>query len=371
MKFGNFLFTYKPPELSHREVIGRFVNLAKASEQCGFDDIWLLEHHFTDFGLTGNLFVAAANILGATKTLNVGTAAVVLPTAHPVRQLEDVNLLDQMSKGRFRFGICRGLYHKDFRVFATDMENSRALMDCWYDLIKNGMTEGYIGADNEHIRFPKVQVNPKAYTQGGAPFYVVAESASTTEWAAIRGLPMIISWIIKTSEKKTQIELYNEIAMENGHDVNNIDHCLSYITSVDHDSQRAKEICRDFLRHWYDGYVNATCIFDDSDQTRGYDFHKGQWRDFVLKGHKNTNRRVDYSYEINPVGTPQECIEIIQNDLEATGIRHINCGFEANGSEEEIIRSMKMFQSEVAPYLKPKSESKATATAEARLEAVA
>ncbi|EGR2839559.1 LLM class flavin-dependent oxidoreductase [Vibrio cholerae] len=352
MKFGNFLLTYQPPELSQTEVMQRLVNLGRASESCGFEAVWLLEHHFTEFGLLGNPYVAAANLLGATTHLHVGTAAIVLPTAHPIRQLEDVNLLDQLSKGRFRFGICRGLYDKDFRVFGTDMNNSRALMDCWYDLITTGMTQGSVSADNEHIHFPEVKVQPAPYHRSGAPVYVVAESASTTEWAAKRGLPMILSWIINTHEKNAQLDLYNEIALEHGHDIQNIDHCLSYITSVDYDSQRAKDICRQFLAHWYDSYVNATRIFDDSDQTKGYDFNKGQWRDFVLKGHRDTNRRIDYSYEINPVGTPEECIRIIQQDIDATGITNICCGFEANGSEQEIIASMKLFQTEVMPHLK-------------------
>nr|P18299.1 RecName: Full=Alkanal monooxygenase alpha chain; AltName: Full=Bacterial luciferase alpha chain [Kryptophanaron alfredi symbiont]pir/A44995/ alkanal monooxygenase (FMN-linked) (EC 1.14.14.3) alpha chain - flashlight fish symbiont bacterium [flashlight fish symbiont]AAA91213.1 luciferase-alpha subunit [Kryptophanaron alfredi symbiont] len=355
MKFGNFLLTYQPPQLDQKEVIKRLVNLGQASESCGFDTAWLLEHHFTEFGLLGNPYVAAANLLGATKKLHVGTAAVVLPTAHPVRQLEDVNLLDQMSKGRFKFGICRGLYDKDFRVFGTDMSNSRELMNSWYDIMTKGMIEGHVSSDNEHIKFPKVKVSPNSYTQRGAPVYVVAESASTTEWAAERGLPIILSWIINNNEKKSQLDLYNEIALEHGHDVSNIDHCMSYITSVDHNSNKAKDICRDFLAHWYDSYLNATSIFDDSNQTKGYDFNKGQWRNFVLKGHKDTNRRIDYSYEINPVGTPQECIEIIQSDIDATGIHNICCGFEANGSETEIIASMKLFQSDVMPYLKEKS----------------
>ncbi|MBS9435162.1 alkanal monooxygenase [Photorhabdus hainanensis] len=357
MKFGNFLLTYQPPQFSQTEVMQRLVKLGRVSEECGFDTVWLLEHHFTEFGLLGNPYVAAAYLLGATKKLNVGTAAIVLPTAHPVRQLEDVNLLDQMSKGRFRFGICRGLYNKDFRVFGVDMDNTRALTECWYGLIKNGMTEGYVEADNEHIKFHKVKVNPTTYSKSGAPVYVVAESASTTEWAAQHGLPMILSWIINTNEKIAQMELYNEVAQEYGHDIHNIDHCLSYITSVDHDSVKAKEICRNFLGHWYDSYVNATTIFDDSDKTKGYDFNKGQWRDFVLKGHKDTNRRIDYSYEINPVGTPKECIDIIQTDIDATGISNICCGFEANGTVDEIIASMKLFQSDVMPFLKEKQRS--------------
>lgn len=357
MKFGNFLLTYQPPGMSHTEVIKRLVDLSKASEKCGFDTVWLLEHHFTEFGLLGNPYVAAANILGATKKLNVGTCAIVLPTAHPVRQIEDVNLLDQLSKGRFKFGICRGLYDKDFRVFGTDMNKTREMMNCWYDLMSKGMKNGSVGANNEHINFPEVDVNPEAYTKNGAPIYVVAESASTTEWAAERGLPMQFSWIINTSQKLAQIELYNEVATENGHDISKIDHVLSYICSINHDSDKAKDICRGFLSHWYDSYVNATSIFDESDQTRGYDFNKGQWRDFVLKGHKDSNRRIDHSYLINPVGTPEHCIDIIQRDIDATGITNISCGFEANGTVDEIITSMELFQKEVMPKLKePKKE---------------
>lgn len=73
MKFGNICFSYQPPGESHKQVMDRFVRLGVASEELGFDTYWILEHHFTEFGLTGNLFVAAANLLGRTKKLNVGT----------------------------------------------------------------------------------------------------------------------------------------------------------------------------------------------------------------------------------------------------------------------------------------------------------
>lgn len=54
MKFGNFLLTYQPPQFSQTEVMKRLVKLGRISEECGFDTVWLLEHHFTEFGLLGN-----------------------------------------------------------------------------------------------------------------------------------------------------------------------------------------------------------------------------------------------------------------------------------------------------------------------------
>ncbi len=351
MKFGNICFSYQPPGESHKQVMDRFVRLGVASEELGFDTYWTLEHHFTEFGLTGNLFVSAANLLGRTKKLNVGTMGVVLPTAHPVRQAEDVLLLDQLSKGRFNFGVVRGLYHKDFRAFGVNMEESREITQDFHKMITNSFKTGTISTDGKHIDFPSVEIYPTTYSKEIATC-MTAESASTTEWLASQGLPMVLSWIIGTNEKKAQMELYNEIATEHGHDITKIDHSMTFICSVDYDREKAREVCRKFLTSWYDSYVNATNIFSDSNQTRGYDYHKGQWRDFVLQGHTNTNRRVDYSHNINPVGTPEECIEIIQRDIDATGITNITCGFEANGSEDEIVASMERFMTEVAPFLK-------------------
>lgn len=118
MKFGNFLLTYQPPELSQTEVMQRLVNLGRASESCGFEAVWLLEHHFTEFGLLGNPYVAAANLLGATKHLHVGTAAIVLPTAHPIRQLEDVTYSINCRKDVFVSAFAVGSMTKIFECLA-------------------------------------------------------------------------------------------------------------------------------------------------------------------------------------------------------------------------------------------------------------
>ncbi len=351
MKFGNCCFAYQPPGESHKEVVDRFVRLGVVSESLNFDTYWTFEHHFTEFGLMGNLFVACANLLGRTTKLNVATMDLVLPTGHPARQTEELLLLDQLSKGRFKFGAARGLYHKDFRVFGANIEESRNITEDFHNIIMKSTKTASLHTDGQHIEFPDTRVYPEAYLDN-IPTCMPAESAATTTWLAERGLPMVLSWFITTSEKKAQMELYNVIAAESGHDIHNIDHCLTFICSVNEDGAKARDMCREFLGNWYDSYVEATNLFSNSNQTRGYDYHKSQWRDFVLQGRTSTKRRADYSHDLNPVGTPERCIELIQRDIDATGITNVACSFEANGSEEEIIASMKRFMSDVVPYLK-------------------
>lgn len=106
-----------------------------------------------------------------------------------------------MSKGRFNFGVVRGLYHKDFRVFGVNMEDSREITQHFHQMITTSLKSGMISSNNEHIEFPDVDIYPKGYSKEVATC-MTAESASTTEWLAKQGLPMVLSWIIGTNEKK-------------------------------------------------------------------------------------------------------------------------------------------------------------------------
>lgn len=73
-----------------------------------------------------------------------------------------------------------------------------------------------------------------------------------------------------------------------------------------------------------------------------------------MKGNKATDCLINYNYVINPLETPGECIAIIQKNIDPTGVKNIFFGFEVNGSEEEIIASIKLLQSDVMPYPKEK-----------------
>ncbi len=52
---------------------------AKLADACGFDCIWLPEHHFSIYGILGDTLTLAAAISQRTKRIKIGTSVVLLP----------------------------------------------------------------------------------------------------------------------------------------------------------------------------------------------------------------------------------------------------------------------------------------------------
>src|SRR2546426_6389624 len=85
MRFGTFYFFQAVPWLSHDEVVHRELEQMEWTEELGFDQIWLTEHHFIDYGLAVDPGTLAAVAASRTRRVRIGLAAAILPFHHPLR----------------------------------------------------------------------------------------------------------------------------------------------------------------------------------------------------------------------------------------------------------------------------------------------
>jgi alkanesulfonate monooxygenase SsuD/methylene tetrahydromethanopterin reductase-like flavin-dependent oxidoreductase (luciferase family) len=137
--FGLFLNCGgEAPGRSHDAVFELALAEADLAERLGYRDLWVTEHHFIPFGVNPSALAMASYLLGRTRWLRVGTAVTLAPLYHPLQLAEQAALLDQLSGGRFDFGIGRGGYLRDFVEFGIDLtrwdrEESTldALADAW------------------------------------------------------------------------------------------------------------------------------------------------------------------------------------------------------------------------------------------------
>ena len=170
-----------------------------AAERYEYDTAWLMEHHFTDYAIAPDTLTMAGFLLGATSRLRIGTAVTVAPFIHPVRLAESVALLDHLGKGRFNLGLGRGICKEDFSVFGVDPNDSHNLMYEAADIMLRAWKEDSI--KNEGLfSFPETRVLPKPRSSE-LTVYAAAESASSVEWAANNGFPLLMQLITDYQDK--------------------------------------------------------------------------------------------------------------------------------------------------------------------------
>lgn len=122
MELGVFLLAGQFPGMTQAHALGGAVDYALAAERAGLTSAWVAEHHFISYGVCPSALALAANLLGRSHRLEVGTAVCMLANRHPVALAEETALLDHLSGGRFHLGVGRGGPWVDLEVFGTGLD---------------------------------------------------------------------------------------------------------------------------------------------------------------------------------------------------------------------------------------------------------
>ena len=93
------------------------LRLLEKYDAAGFSAYHLAEHHATPLGLAPvpGIFLAAAT--QRTRRIRLGPCVYCLPLYDPLRLIEEVCMLDQLSRGRFDLGVGRGIVPYEMAYF--------------------------------------------------------------------------------------------------------------------------------------------------------------------------------------------------------------------------------------------------------------
>ncbi|MFN8534084.1 MAG: LLM class flavin-dependent oxidoreductase [Dehalococcoidia bacterium] len=115
-----------------REVLGQ-VDLA---EHLGFSDVWLTEHHFSNYNAYSDPMMLASAISQRNTSLRIGFSLAVVPLHHPVRFALQANLLDQLTDGRVVIGIGPGNADDEYRGYGRQVEYRHEMMAEFVDILE-------------------------------------------------------------------------------------------------------------------------------------------------------------------------------------------------------------------------------------------
>ncbi len=194
MHFGMFMeFGVREGGDSARAFAEGF-DLVDAAEAWGLDCAWLAEFHFNpERSVLSSPMLTMTAIASRTKRMRVGSAVYVLPLANsPLRIAEEVATLDQISGGRFDFGIGRSGFERSYRAYGIDYGESQARFDEALDILRRAWAGGKFSYEGKYYKVTDAEVMPAPVQKPGPPMRMAATSAATFEKVAREGLPVFV-----------------------------------------------------------------------------------------------------------------------------------------------------------------------------------
>ncbi len=169
--FGIFDHIENIPGTGTHRLLRDRLELARLADEAGFTGFHLAEHHGSDLSMAPNqeIFIAAASQV--TKTIRLGPMVKLLPLHHPVRIIEDMCVLDQLTGGRLEFGVGSGVAPIEHAWFGSDWTTRRERFEDSLAIICNALATGEISsAGSAYHDFPTVPLSTRPF-QDPIPFW--------------------------------------------------------------------------------------------------------------------------------------------------------------------------------------------------------
>jgi alkanesulfonate monooxygenase SsuD/methylene tetrahydromethanopterin reductase-like flavin-dependent oxidoreductase (luciferase family) len=331
------------------EVYADELRLVRLAVELGFQSIWTVEHHFTDYTMCPDPLQLLTWVAAQHDGVLLGTGVVVLPWHDPVRVAEQITLLDNLSGGRLLLGIGRGLARVEYEGFGVSMDTSRERFVESAGVVLAGLEQGWIEADGELLQIPRRAVRPRPQHSFRGRTYAAAVSPDSMPIMARLGVGILIipqkPWPIVEED----LGVYNEVYLaENG--VPAPAPLCGGFTFVDTDAGRAEERAHRYIGDYYRSVLRHY-EFEAAPHAgvKGYEFYTNVTRYLDRHG---ADQAVDDFVALMPWGTPDQVIEKVAFIRDKAGIAgympHLSF---AGMAPEEAERSLRLFASEVLPEL--------------------
>jgi len=354
MRFGTFFFFQAPPGHRHDDIIRRELEQIEWTEELGFDEAWLTEHHFIDYGLSVDPAALAAAAASRTRRIRIGLAAAILPFHHPLRLAEQMALVDIISNGRLDVGVGRGNRPAEFRGYRVPQEESRERFDEAVDIMQRAWTEERFSYDGRFFTVPEVSVIPKPVQRPHPPLYQVCVSKDGIENTARRGWPMLNSVLFgPVTQLVANRDTYVEALEKSGRSRDEIASLVSrwgvsrqiYVADTD---ARALAEAKD-AELWYQESFRKFVIPDRIEEAHP-SLHPG------FRAMAERLSKVSWEglvAETLAFGSPDTVARHIA-EMRELGVGQVMCWMNFGGlSHDRVRRSMELFAREVMPRFRP------------------
>jgi alkanesulfonate monooxygenase SsuD/methylene tetrahydromethanopterin reductase-like flavin-dependent oxidoreductase (luciferase family) len=332
------------------EIYRNELRLGDLIEPLGFDSLWGVEHHFTDYTMCPDVFQHLAYFAGRTRKVQLGTMVVVLPWNDPMRVAEKVSMLEHQSNGRVILGIGRGLGRVEFEGFGVDQNESRPRFIESAEMVLEGLERGWCEYDGKYIKQVKREIRPRPMKGFHGRSYAAAMSPESQPIMARLGVGLLVIPMKPWEQHAAEIAAYAAAFRE----YQKAPAPAPWITAwtfCDDNADRAEEKARKYIGgYWRSVIEHYELVGDHLGKTKGYESYKAMQEAASTAG--GVDAMAEMFVNLHVWGTPEQCYEKIVNTCQKTGGDAFTGVFSYAGMPyEDAERSMTLFAKKVIPEL--------------------
>ncbi|MFT5131553.1 MAG: alkanesulfonate monooxygenase SsuD [Gammaproteobacteria bacterium] len=311
----------------------------QAAEEGGFRNYHLAEHHGTPLGSAPSPNVFLAAVATHTSRIKIGPLVYVVPAYLPMRLLEEICMLDNLSNGRLEFGMGRGISPIEIKYCGLNPEDTIDLLAEAEEIIALGLISETLTYQGKYYHYDKVPMTLRPL-QNPVPMWSAAKSPEGQDMSSRRGMHSVSLGATATVKALTAsyLEYWDKNRAERQASAPETPYLGAYrLIYVNDDEVKAREI--------------GERAFDD-------------WRTKLEKLWKENDLSVPFltvlgSFEVANdcgmmvCGTSAQVTEKLKQQVVETGINYfaLQIAFGDLGHVEEM-RSLKLVTSKIMPAFK-------------------
>jgi alkanesulfonate monooxygenase SsuD/methylene tetrahydromethanopterin reductase-like flavin-dependent oxidoreductase (luciferase family) len=315
----------------------------------GFQHVWLLEHHFSDYFPTPSPLLLASHIAARFPQLSLGTCVLVAPWYEPLRLAGEVAMLSLLTEQPLHLGLGRGTAKYEFDAFGLDMGASRERFRDTYEVLRAAIAGGKIAYQGEEITLPKsVEIRPRVagVTSDRIHLYGAIGSPGSASVMAELGLPPMCTTIGDFETQKQIMATWTETATELGVPTEVMKPIMINCIIADTDAEameQAQQYIPLFMQAQIDHYTPDETNWEELPDYRAW---KGQ---FAGMKAKTDPANIPAWAEYQLVGSPETVARRVQQYVDV-GFNHLFLHTATPGVPHEVRREWtRRFALEVAP----------------------
>ena len=335
MKFGLFEhIDHTGPSLAQQ--YDERLTLIQAADRENFHAYHLAEHHGSPLGGAPSPGVFLSAVARSTTRLRLGPLVYLLPLYHPLRLIEEICMLDQLSHGRFELGIGRGGAAVEHRLFgiSTDPAELARRFEEVRDIVVRGLTSEVLDYDGEFYQLSNVPMVMKPVQRPIPPMWYGTANPETATWT----VPLRINVLTlgPTSRARTVGDRYRAEWAAQGNDPATMPFIgmTRHLVVADTDAQAC-----DIARRAHAGFnAKLRWLWDRSGQAAAFPAHFVADFDTAMAA------------GITCAGSPATIRDYLAKQFAESGITYLTAGlFFGEMTFDEMMASLTLFAHEVMP----------------------